>query len=213
MTGKVAPPDIVKPVPLNFAELIVTAVVPVEVNVTGNVDAVLTATLPNTRLDGLIVNVGCAALRSSMTKLCEAPSKVAVNVTDSADVTADAVAVNCALVALAGTVTVAGTVTAVLLLAKLKFMPYLAAALSVTVQVSLPAPVIDELPQDNDVNIILCGRPPFLAWAAPADEACADRIPHTDKKNIDDFSARRLRRFAFRAQGPIIQVPIRSVAW
>jgi hypothetical protein len=155
VTGKVAPPDRVKPVPLKFAELIVTAVVPVEVNVTGNVDAVLTATLPNTRLDGLIVNVGCAALRSSTTKLFEAPAKVAVNVTDSADVTADALAVNCALVTFAGTVTVAGTVTAALLLAKLTFMPYLAAALSVSVQASLPAPVIDELPHENDVNIIL----------------------------------------------------------
>jgi hypothetical protein len=213
VTGKVAPPEIVKPVPLNFAELIVTAVVPVDVNVTGNVDAVLTATLPNTRLDGLIVNVACAALRSSMTKLCEAPSKVAVNVTDSADLTADAFAVNFALVAFAGTVTVAGTVTAALLLAKLKFVLFLVAALSVTVQVSLPAPVIDELPQDNDFNVILFGRPPSLAWAAPADEACTDRIPHTDKKNIDDFSVRRLRRYAFRVQGPIMQVPIPIVAW
>jgi hypothetical protein len=154
VTGKVAPPAIVKPVPLNVAELMVTAVVPVEVNVTGNVVAVLSATFPNTRLDGLIVNPGCVILRSSMTKLFEAPFKLAVNVADWADVTADALAVNCALVAFAGTVTVAGTVTAALLLAKLRFKLYLVAALSVAVQVSLPAPVIDELPQDSEFNVI-----------------------------------------------------------
>jgi hypothetical protein len=154
VTGKVAAPDIVKPVPLNFAELIVTAVVPVEVNVTGKVDAVLTATLPNTRLDGLIVNVGCAELRSSMTKLFEMPFKLAVNVADWADVTADALAVNCALVAFARIVTVAGTVTDALLLAKLRFKLYLVAALSVAVQVSLPVPVIDELLQDSEFNVI-----------------------------------------------------------
>ena len=49
MTGKVAA-DIVKPVPLNAAELMVTGAVPVEVNVTGSVDAVFTVTLPNVRL-------------------------------------------------------------------------------------------------------------------------------------------------------------------
>ena len=57
MTGKVAA-DIVKPVPLSVAELIVTGAVPVEVNVTGSVDAVFTVTLPNARLAGLIVNCG-----------------------------------------------------------------------------------------------------------------------------------------------------------
>ena len=47
-----------KPLPLNAAKLIVTGAVPVEVNVTGSVDAVFTVTLPNERLAGLIVNVG-----------------------------------------------------------------------------------------------------------------------------------------------------------
>jgi hypothetical protein len=61
--------------------------------------------------------------------------------------------VNPALVALAGTVTVAGTVTAVLLLDRLTLRPPLAAAaFSVTVQASLPAPVIDALPQDSALN-------------------------------------------------------------
>ena len=52
--GNVAP-DAVNPVPVNAAELMVTGAVPVEVKVTGCVDAVLTVTLPNVRqaaLDG-----------------------------------------------------------------------------------------------------------------------------------------------------------------
>ena len=55
---------------------------------------------------------------------------------------------NPALVALAGTTTVAGTVTAALPLVKPTLKPPLpATALSVTVQVSLPEPVIDALLQ------------------------------------------------------------------
>ena len=59
VTGNVAP-DIVNPVPVSDAELMVTGAVPVEVNVTGSVDAVFTVTLPNARLAGLIVNCGLA---------------------------------------------------------------------------------------------------------------------------------------------------------
>ncbi len=57
MTGNVAP-DTVKPAPVSVAELMVTGAVPVEVNVTGCVDAVFTVTLPNVRLAALIVNCG-----------------------------------------------------------------------------------------------------------------------------------------------------------
>ena len=46
------------PAPLGVAELIVTGAVPVEVRVTGSVDAVFTATLPNGKLVGLIVSCG-----------------------------------------------------------------------------------------------------------------------------------------------------------
>jgi hypothetical protein len=68
-------------------------------------------------------------------------------------VTDDTVAVNPALLALAGTVTVAGTVTAALLLARLTLKPPLpAAAVSVTVQLSLPDPVIDALLQESALN-------------------------------------------------------------
>jgi hypothetical protein len=58
------------------------------------------------------------------------------------------VAVNPALAAPAGTVTVAGTVAAGLLLMRLTVNPPLgAAAFSVTVQASVPVPVIDPLLQ------------------------------------------------------------------
>ena len=52
MTGKVAP-DIVKPVPVNVAELMVTGAVPLELSVTGSVVGVFTVTLPNAKLAGL----------------------------------------------------------------------------------------------------------------------------------------------------------------
>ena len=151
VTGKVAA-DIVKPVPLSVAELMVTGAVPVEVNVTGSVDAVFTVTLPNAKLAGLIVNVGTAAFSCSA-KVLETPPALAVRVTACAVVTDDTVALNPALVALAGTTTVAGTVTEALLLVRPTLTPPLPAAeLSVTVQASLPAPVIDALVQDSPLN-------------------------------------------------------------
>jgi hypothetical protein len=62
--------------------------------------------------------------------------------------TADTVAVKLAVVDPAATATDAGTVTAELLLARLTANPPLgAAAFSVTEQLSVPAPVIDELVQ------------------------------------------------------------------
>ncbi len=60
VTGNVAP-DIVKPVPVRVPALMVTGDVPVEVNVTGWVDDVLTVTSPNVRLAALIVNCGLVA--------------------------------------------------------------------------------------------------------------------------------------------------------
>ena len=154
VTGKVAP-DIVKPVPLNVAELIVTGAVPAEVNVTGSVDGVFTVTLPNAKLVALMVNVGTVvpAAFSCRANVLETPPALAVRVTDCAALTDDAVAVKPALVALAATATVAGTVTAALLLAKPTLRPLLPAAeLSVTVQVSFPAPVTDALLQARALN-------------------------------------------------------------
>ena len=60
VTGKVAP-DTVKPVPVNVAELMVTGAVPVEVSVTGCVDAVFSVTSPKIRLTALSVNCGLVA--------------------------------------------------------------------------------------------------------------------------------------------------------
>ena len=153
VTGKVAP-DIVKPVPLNVAELIVTGAVPAEVNVTGSVDGVFTVTLPNAKLAALMVNVGIVvpAAFSCRAKVLETPPALAVRVTDCAAVTDDAVAAKPALLALAATTTVAGTVTAALLLAKPTLTPPLPAAeLNVTVHVSFPAPM-DALLQERALN-------------------------------------------------------------
>src|SRR6202161_2253906 len=142
----------VNPVPVSVAELMVTGAVPVEVNVTGSVDAVFTVTLPNAKLAGLMVNVGTAAFSCSA-KVLETPPALAVRVTDCAVVTDDTVAVKPALVALAGTTTVAGTVTAALLLVTDTLKPPLPAGpLSVTVQASVPAPVIDALLQESALN-------------------------------------------------------------
>jgi hypothetical protein len=60
VTGNVAP-ETVKPVPVNAAELTVTGAVPLEVKVTGWVEAVFTVTSPNVRLAALSVNCGLVA--------------------------------------------------------------------------------------------------------------------------------------------------------
>ena len=79
------------------------------------------------------------------------PPALAVNVAVCAVVTVVAEAVNLALAAPAVTVTVAGAVTVELLLDRLTVNPPLgAAALSATVQVSVPAPVIVPLVQFNE---------------------------------------------------------------
>jgi len=77
----------------------------------------------------------------------------AVNVAVCDVLTAAMLAVKLALVAPPATVTDAGTVTAELLLARLTVMPPLPAGeLSVTVQASVPAPVIELLAQPSPVN-------------------------------------------------------------
>ena len=79
---------------------------------------------------------------------------MAVKVDACVVVTDAMVAEKAALVALAGTVTVAGSLTAALLLERLKFSPPLpAGALRVTVQASEPAPVIEPLAQENALSV------------------------------------------------------------
>ena len=70
-------------------------------------------------------------------------------------VTAVIVAVKAAVLAPEATVTDGGTVTAVLLLDRLTAWPPLgAAAFSVTVQLSVPAPVIDPLVQLSPLTLL-----------------------------------------------------------
>ena len=151
VTGNV-PPDIVKPVPVTVAALTVTGAVPVDVKVTDCVDAVFTVTLPKATLVALILNVGTTAFNCRV-KLLVMPPALAVRAADCAVLTDDTVAVKPALIAFAGTVTAAGTTTAESLLDRLTLAPPLgAAALNVTVQASVPDPVIDPLLQENPLN-------------------------------------------------------------
>ena len=76
VTGKLTP-DIVKPAPVSAAELMVTGDVPVEVRVTGCVEAVLTVTLPKVRLAVLSVNCGLVAAVPAPVKLTVAVLLVA----------------------------------------------------------------------------------------------------------------------------------------
>jgi hypothetical protein len=144
--GKLTP-DIEKPAPDTVAELIVTAASPVEDKVTVCVTDVFTATLPNVTLAVLRLSVGVATFTSRL-KLSLAPPAEAVNVTAWEVETDEAVAENVALVAPAATATEAGTVTAALSLARVTVVPPVgAAALSVTVQESVPGPMIALLVQ------------------------------------------------------------------
>lgn len=149
VTGKVLP-EIAKPAPVTTAALTVTGAVPVEVMITGcGVAAVFTNTLPNVRLVVLMLSIGTAAF-SCRLKFWVAPLALADIVTACAAATEDTFAVKPTLVALAGTVTEFGTVTAELLLERLTVSPPPgAAAVSVTVHVSVPDPVMAPLVQDR----------------------------------------------------------------
>jgi hypothetical protein len=154
VTGKVAP-DMVKPVPLKVAELIVMGAVPVDMRVTGSVAAVFTVTFPKPKLAVLMFNAATFAAEAfkAITKVLEAPPILAVKVTACAVVTADTVTANATLVAFAETITVAGTATTALLLLRLTLRPLLPAAeLRVTVQASVPVPVKDALPQEIELK-------------------------------------------------------------
>jgi hypothetical protein len=146
-----------KPVPVSVAALTVTDAVPVDVKVTDCVDVVFSVTSPKGRLVELRLSAGMAVEVTAFncrSKPMEAPPAVAVSVAVWAVVTDDTVAVNGAQVAFSGIVTVAGTETAASLLDKLTLKPPLgAAALSVTVQVSVADPVKEALPQERALNV------------------------------------------------------------
>jgi hypothetical protein len=151
VTGKVAPPR-VKPVPVNAAELIVSAAVPDEVTVTVWLVEVFRLTFPKERLFVLRLIATVCGL-SCREKTFEVPLEVAVNVAVWVEVTADTVAVKPALWAPAGTVTEAGTATEELLLARDTTRPPVgAAALNDTVHASVVAPVMVPLAHESPVN-------------------------------------------------------------
>jgi hypothetical protein len=86
-------------------------------------------------------------------KLTETLPVLAITATVCVYPTGDTVAVNPALVAFAGTVTVAGTKTAALLVDRLTLSPFFGAgAFSATVQASVPDPVMDALLQEIAPN-------------------------------------------------------------
>ena len=148
-------PEIEKPAPVTATALTVTGAVPVEVKVTGwGVAAVFSTTLPNAKLVVLMLSAGTAAF-NCRAKVLDRPPALAVIVTACAVATEATVAVNPALVAFAGTVTVLGTVTAELLLDRLTLSPPLgAAAVSVTVHASVPDPVMVPLLQYSALSAV-----------------------------------------------------------
>jgi hypothetical protein len=94
------------------------------------------------------------AAPSSTANVSATPPTLAVNVAACTVVTGETLALKVALLAPDGTVTDAGTATALSLLARATFRPPLAAvAFSVTVQVSLDAPVTDPFTQFSPVSI------------------------------------------------------------
>ena len=155
-----------KPDPLTVAALTVTVAVPAEVKVTDWVAGVFKSTSPKAMVVALIANVGTAAPNCRAKVFATLPA-LAVRVTVSAVLTEETVAVKLALVAPAATVTEAGTVTAPLLLARLTANPPLAAAVfSVTVQLSVPAPVMELLLQ---LSALSTGTPVPLRLTAVED--------------------------------------------
>ena len=116
-------------------------------------------TLPNEMLVELRLKVGTDADKWRA-KVFDTLPAVADRVAVCAEVTAETVAVNPALVAFAGTVTVAGTTTAELLLERATVTPPLAAgAVRLTVQASLPDPVRDALVQESALKLPATAAP------------------------------------------------------
>ena len=159
-----------KPDPLIVAEFTVTGAVPVDVNVTDCMAAVLTDSLPKTRLVVPIPSVDVPVPNCSAKDSVTVPAfadKVAVCVEEIVPTVAE----NPALVVPAGTVTDAGTVTVLLLLARPTENPPLgAAAFRVTVQLSAPEAVTDPFVQ---VSPLRAGMPVPLKVTAlefPVDE-------------------------------------------
>lgn len=144
MTGKFTP-EVENPLPLNVAELMVTAAVPVELNVTDCVTGVPITVLPKEMLVALMPSVAVPVVNWMM-KLLVTPPELAVRVTVCCVLKDETVALKLALVAFAGTATELGTATAELLLARFTESPLdPAAADKLTVQATVPAPDMEPL--------------------------------------------------------------------
>lgn len=141
VSGNVAP-ETVNPVPATLAALTVTAEVPVEDRVNVWVVAVFTLTLPNDRLDELTASEIEAASNCTPAD-AEMPVALAETVTACATFTAETVAEKLPLVEPAASDIEAGTTNEESLLVRFTFSPPVGTArLVVTVQLSVPAPVM-----------------------------------------------------------------------
>ena len=159
-----------KLVPLTATEFTVTAAVPLEVSVTVCVVELFTVTPPNEILLALMVSAGVAAFNCRETVFDVLPV-AALTVTDCAVVTAATLAVNDALLAVAGTVMELGTVTALLPLDSVTLTPPVGAEpVRLTEQESDSEPVIDVLPHDTALTT--------GATAVP--------VPLTDTEGLED---------------------------
>lgn len=156
-------PDMLNSVPVTDPALTVSAAAPDEVTVTAWVAVVLRLTEPKATLAELSVSAGAAALSLSA-KLLEACPAVAVRVAVWVVLTAEALAVNPALLAPGATLTDGGTATAGLLLDSCTFSPFAGAGpLRETVQGSVVAPLRDALLQVTELTLV---APGFAATAS-----------------------------------------------
>jgi len=152
VTGYVAP-EAVNPLPLNVAPLMVTATLPVDVRVRDCVVGVFSVTSPNVTLELFTLSIGTAA-PSCNAKVLATPPALAVRVTVSEELTDETLAAKLTFVEPDPTITEAGTVTALLLLVTLTAYPLLGAAVfNVTVQLSVPAAVIEPFAQANVLKL------------------------------------------------------------
>jgi len=141
------------PTPLTPAEFTVNGAEPVELNVIGCATCVLTTTLPNPIDVAFTLRTAVAAFNCSEI-VREVFAAVAVSVATCALLIHAALAVNVALVAVAGTVIEDGTVTALLLLARLTARPPVGAEPErLTVQTSASDPVIEVLLHDTALTV------------------------------------------------------------
>ena len=142
-----------KPLPITVAPLMVTAALPVDVSISVCVAGEFKFTLPKAIVVAFTLSVA-TAVPSCKAKVLAALLAFAVSVTVWAVLTAETVAVKLVVAAHAATVMLAGTATAELLLARLTADPPLgAAAHKVTVQLSVPAEVINALAQLNPLKV------------------------------------------------------------